>query len=360
MILPYKLGTTNDLLTARAGLLSIAQLMDSLKLSERIDQHFPLPNSNRGFQPSEIIKTFILMQHEGSFHLDDVRHLHDDEALRTVLGLKKLPKATTLGEWLRRMSKKPLILDAWVKVNKSLLQSALHRCNKVTLDIDATEIVSHKADAEWTYNKNKGFMPMVGHIAETGQIVAVDFRKGNIPPAQENFAFIKQCQQALPNGCALHALRIDAAGYQTKIIRYCDDENIKYAIRAKTSPTLRAQIDSTDDEDWQPLLDRKGQVVAGQETYRTSHCIGDYDKAFTLIVQRKQIQGQTNLDLGSNADADAETNEISLGKYIYRAIATNRNEMSDSELVHWYNQRVLTPLQTRGYLPLSLMRAVGR
>ena len=69
-ILPYKLDTTNDLLTSRAGLLSIAHLMDSLSLTERIDQHFPQPKSNRGYRPSEFIKTLILMQHEGSFHLD--------------------------------------------------------------------------------------------------------------------------------------------------------------------------------------------------------------------------------------------------------------------------------------------------
>ena len=29
-------------------------------------------------------------------------------------------------------------------------------------------------------------MSMVGHIAETDQIVAVDFREGNVPPAQDN------------------------------------------------------------------------------------------------------------------------------------------------------------------------------
>ena len=84
--------------------------------------------------------------------------------LRIVLGLKKLPKATTLGDWLRRMGNQPQIQDAWVKVNKALLQSALHRCKKVTLDIDVTEIVAHKAETQWTYNKNKGFMPMVGGI----------------------------------------------------------------------------------------------------------------------------------------------------------------------------------------------------
>ncbi|MFT7388985.1 MAG: hypothetical protein ACI8VC_002247 [Candidatus Endobugula sp.] len=55
-MLPYKLDTTNDLLTSRAGLWVIAHLMESLKLDERIDQHFPQPNSNRDFQSSEFIK----------------------------------------------------------------------------------------------------------------------------------------------------------------------------------------------------------------------------------------------------------------------------------------------------------------
>ena len=334
-ILPYKLDTTNDLLTSRAGLLTIAELMDSLNLSERIDQHFPLPKSNRGYRPSEFIKTLILMQHEGSFHLDEIRHIRDDDALRTVLDLDRLPGATTLGDWLRRAGLQPQIQDAWVNVNRTLLQSALHRCKQVTLDIDATEIIAHKADAEWTYNKNKGFMPMVGHLAETGQIVAVDFRKGNTPPAQANFEFIQQCKRSLPAGCALKALRIDAAGYQAKIIQHCDDEGIEYAIRAKTSATMRAQIEAINEGDWQPMLDRQGEVVSGQDVCRTSFCIGGYERAFTLVIQRKAIAGQVDLALDSLDSAD----ELTLGGYVYRAIATNRDSLSDSGIVHWYNQR---------------------
>ena len=51
MMLTYKLDTTNDLLTSRAGLLATGELLQTLNLSERIDQHFPLPNSNRGYLP---------------------------------------------------------------------------------------------------------------------------------------------------------------------------------------------------------------------------------------------------------------------------------------------------------------------
>jgi len=66
-ILPHKITTTNAALTSRAGLLVIAELMQSLQLATHIDQQFPQPSSNRGFKPSCIIETLILMQHEGEF-----------------------------------------------------------------------------------------------------------------------------------------------------------------------------------------------------------------------------------------------------------------------------------------------------
>ena len=56
--------------------------------------------------------------------------------------------------------------------------------------------------------------PMVGHIAQTGQVVACDFRDGNQSPNSENLEFIIQCQKALPDECIVQYLRIDAAGYR--------------------------------------------------------------------------------------------------------------------------------------------------
>lgn len=334
-ILPHKRATTNDQLTSRAGLMAIAQVMESIGLSERIDQQFPSPKSNRGFSPSTFVETLILMQHEGGFHLDDVRHIRDDKALRTVLGLKKMPQASSLGSWLRRMGKDNHSAIAWREVNKAILKAALHKRRGITLDIDATEIVANKSEAQWTYKKNKGYMPMVGHIAEVGQIVACDFRDGNTPPSKDNLAFIHQCEKSLPTGCFVQSLRIDAAGYQEKIIRHCDDNGIKYAIRAVSSPYIKAQIAAIADKDWQPMLDKQGKPVAGQDTSRMAHWICDYEKSFTLVIQRKQVKGQVALELDSE---EASDQFVSQG-YIYRAIATNQDQWADSQIVHWYNQR---------------------
>lgn len=334
-ILPHKLATTNDQLTSRAGLVAVAQMIEQLQLAEHIDQHFPLPKSNRGFKPSQYLETLILMQHGGSFHLDDVRHLHNEEGLRSVLGLEKLPKANALGDWLRRMGKKPAAFEAWAAVNRRLLQVALHKKKQVTLDIDATEVVAHKSGAQWTYKKNRGYMPMVGHIAEVGQIVGCDFRPGNASPARENLEFIQHCGQGLPGGVRVARLRIDAAGYQQKVIEHCDQHKIAYAVRAKLSRAVKEQIEVLDAGAWQPLVYRNGEHSKTEQTCRIAHWIGDYEVPFTLVIQRKPIKGQAPLDL----DQDDGQEELRDGGYVYRAIATNRGGLSDSEVIHWYNQR---------------------
>jgi len=332
-ILPYQLETTNDLLTSRAGLLTIAELMNSLGLADRIDSCFPQPGSNRGFKPSVFMETLILMQHEGGFHLDDVRYIQEDVALQTVLGLAQIPQAASLGNWLRRMGKHPNWNAALTQVNQTVLQSTLHKRKAITLDIDATEIIASKAEARWTYKSNRGYMPMVGHIGETGQIVACDFREGNTPPAKDNLKFIRQCQESLPAGCYVQKLRIDAAGYQTDIIKHCDQQHIDYAIRAKMSAYLKEVILDAPENAWHPLLNHKGDATPGHSTYRTLHFIGDYEQAFTVVVQRKEIKGQVDLDLLQSDE------EICTQGFVYRAIATNRETMTDSEIIHWYNQR---------------------
>lgn len=334
MILPHKLGTTNDLLTSQAGLLVPAQLMDSLDLASCIDHHLPAPGNHRGYAASTYIQTLLLMQHAGGFHLDDVRQLKADKALRSVLRLPAVPSAVALGNWLRRMGQLPDIQARVAEVNRYLLSVALHRCREVTLDIDASEIVAQKAETKWTYKKNRGYMPMVGHIAETDQVVAVDFREGNVAPAKDNLAFLKQCEAALPAGVRVKAFRGDAAAYQEKIIRHCDSEQVVYAIRATLSPGLKAQIAALPATVWQPMLDREGKTT-GQQTYRTSHCIGGYDKAFTLVIQRQPKQGQAALAW----DETSHSEEYETGGFVYRAIATNQDSLSDSDVAHWYNDR---------------------
>lgn len=332
-ILPYELANTNDLLTSRAGLIAIAQLMNSIGFTQLIDRYFPKPRSNRGFKASRFVNAMILMLHEGGSCLDDLRYIREDRALGRLLGIKQIPQSDSMGDWLRRVGQ--VGVAASVEVNRHLIQFALHKCKEVTLDIDATLSASKNQNAAWTYKKCTGYMPMVGHLAETEQIVATDFRKGNVSPSTNNLEFIHQCEAALPIGVGVKRLRIDAAGYQVAIIDECMERGIQFAIRAKMSSELKRFIEQQPEEQWSPLQDREGQMIEGESTCRVVHTMDKSQHAFTVIVQRRKIQGQLTLDL----EDEMTSKVIQRGAYLYRAIATNRNEMTDSELVHWYNQR---------------------
>src|SRR5262249_22531004 len=147
------------------------------------------------------------------------------EALRLLLGMNCVPESDSLGDWLRRHGETGVL--AVRQINRTLLSHSLNRLKKITLDIDATLSASKNKSAKWTYKKCTGYMPMVGHIAETGQVLASDFREGNVPPCANNLEFIHLCESALPEGVELAAVRIDAAGYQVAIIDECIERKLK-------------------------------------------------------------------------------------------------------------------------------------
>jgi len=333
--LPYKLATTNDILTSRAGLACVGELMDRISFTQHIDQSFPLPGSNRGYTPSTYVKTFMMLLHEGGCCLEDVRHLKNESALMSVFGLEQIPSADALGDWLRRLGKSKTGINALSHVNKILLGAALHDCKQVTLDIDATAIFSKKAETRYTYLKERGYMPMVGHIEQTGQIVSMAFRRGNVPPAKDNLGFIKQCVSALPTGVCVTKLRIDAAGYQAAILDYAFEHDIEFAVRAKMSQGLRELIMSRAESDWCPLVERDGKTSETESSCRLVHSMNDSQRPFTVVVQRKPKRGQHSIEF----EGENQSESIYHDGYLYRAVATNRDELNDSDIIAWYNQR---------------------
>ncbi|VAW46813.1 hypothetical protein MNBD_GAMMA02-294 [hydrothermal vent metagenome] len=220
-----QLSNYHELLTSRGGLLAIATLMQKLNLANLIDKYFVQPKSNRGFNPSVFVNSSILMQHEGGIRLDDLEHLKKDKAITKLLGLKNIPQPDSVGDWLRRMATSGV--NAISLINKELCRIALKDIKHITLDIDASEIISNKKEAKKTYKFNHGYMPMVGHIAEINHVIETDFRAGNTAPKAKNLEFIKKCEDNLPDGVKLKNLRIDCAGYQKSIIQYCDECHIK-------------------------------------------------------------------------------------------------------------------------------------
>ena len=74
-------------------------------------------------------------------------------------------------------------------------------------------------------------------------VIDVDFRDGNISPADKNLEFIKQCVLQLPVGKKFDRVWTDSAGYQAAIFNYCEEEKIKFTVSAPLDKSIQKAID---------------------------------------------------------------------------------------------------------------------
>lgn len=101
--LSFKLGITKDEITSRAGLSIYSEFLRGIGIKALVDKHMPRPGSNRGYKAWEYIESIMLMLYGGGRHIDDLREIVDDKALRRLIGLKGIPSVSTVGDWLRRV-----------------------------------------------------------------------------------------------------------------------------------------------------------------------------------------------------------------------------------------------------------------
>lgn len=317
-VLPFKLEETKDLITSHAGLALLGEFAVGLGLLEALDKSLVVPGSGIGYRASEHVLPLILTLNGGGRSLEDTRQIRDDDGLREILPLERIPSSDATGDWLRRSGTNGG-LEGLGKVNRKALTRGLKYdgVKGYTLDIDATGIEAEKQSAKMTYKGFIGYMPMVGHLAENGLVVGDEFREGNESPAARNIEFIKYCEQQLPKGKHIKAFRADSAAYQAEIINYCDGNGIEFAIGADLDQAVVSTIKSLGAGDW--CAYQNGFIA------ETVHCMNKTKKAFRLVVIRRPCQGKL-------FDQVEEVSER------YTAIATNRTD-SVEQVVKWYNQR---------------------
>jgi len=313
-VLPFKLSSTSDQLTAHAGLSLFGEFCAAMKLSEQVNRYLPAPGSAKGFKPSTYVQSLVFMLHGGGRSLEDLRMLANDKGLTTLLGMT-VPSPDATGNWLRRLGSGSGLDNLGVVCNKQRKWAMKREERKAyTLDIDASQIVAEKYEAHYTYKNEKGYMPMLGHIAENGLIIHEEFREGNAAPASRNREFIQACKANMPKGKRITRLRADSATYQAAVINDCERDGVTFAIAAKKDEAVSAAIAAISESAWEPYSD--GEIAS------TVHCMNNTE-AFTLIVFRK----------GKQLSLEGEESG-----WFYHAVATNSTD-SAATVMSWYRMR---------------------
>src|SRR3990172_8000702 len=139
VILPIKMERSPERLTSLGGLVVLEELARARGVWERVKAGLEGPRSGRGYRASAFVQALVWMLHAGGRRLEDLRELGAEQEVLQPLGLRAVPDAGTVGDWLRRQGAAGVA--AIQAVSRELVQEVLQQePEEVPLDVDATEI----------------------------------------------------------------------------------------------------------------------------------------------------------------------------------------------------------------------------
>lgn len=289
-------------LTSFAGLVVFQQLFAKLGLKQRLWRCFRHLAANTAYGPHVIMLLLVVHLLLGYRELRDSRYYRDDEMVKRLLGLKRLPEVATMSRALARADERA-VDNVRAEARELVLgRLGVLQLARVTADFDGS-VLSTGRRAEGTavgFNKHKkgqrSYYPLFCTVAQTGQVLDVHHRPGNVHDSNGARAFIGQCLSALGNAVASARLetRMDSAFFSEEIIEALDAQGMEFtaSVPFERFTALKAMIESR--RRWRTIDERLSYFECNWKPK-------SWDARFRFVFIRKRVhrqyKGPLQLDL---------------------------------------------------------------
>lgn len=261
-------GGLTDAVTPHAGSALLIDLGRRSGVIEAAERHLPAKRSMKGLGQGQFVESLVLLSALGGECLDDLARLRGDRGLAALLGYE-LPAAATARQWLDRFHDPAVLADRPVQgsfiphepaplaglhevVRRTVgaYVAAVRPGAEVTLDVDAHLVESAKATALPTYAGYTGYQPLLVSWAETGLVLADEFRDGNVPASVGLADLVDAAYGALPAGDWRVSVRSDSAAYEGRLLDHWAARGWRFAVSADMTMQLRAEIEALAPDAW--------------------------------------------------------------------------------------------------------------
>ena len=351
-----------ETLTARGGIPLVVQAFRSLGLPQSIQEHVRVKQRERGYDEATFVESLVILNAAGGECVEDFERLRGDPGLAEMIG-HAVPSPRAALEFLQAFHQEEKIAEAQQRrlpeqmadipeetpaleglgrVNRDLVRRFGERApdqRLATVDQDATIIESHQQQALTTYEGVRGYQPMLAVWAETGLVLADQFRDGNVPAHMEPREVAQRALAALPGTVGDYYYRGDAACHESGLLNGLRDEQrtggpcgrIGFAISARRSEPLHAAMRVVPESAWQPYGDphpaeiRECAEVPFVPSEKTEK--KDLQPLRYVAIRIRQKQGELFED-GSAVR--------------HFAVLSNRWELKAARLIEWHREKAGT------------------
>ena len=312
---------TDEAMSAHAGLALIARFFESAGWTRRLREVFADRDFDCDYGSFRMALSVIGLLLVGGRRLVHLRELEADPVFLRFARLGRLPTVRTLSRWLKTVTGpyreglsemlRDVAFETWSRAE----------LRRVTLDMDGTVIRTGERaqDAARGFNphhpKDPSYYPLTAHLAQTGQVLDVVNRPGNVHDsngALDRLRFlIADVRQRL--GTVPIEVRLDGAFCQKPILELLTASRVEFTMKMPMWQWLGVRQRITSRKSWVRVNDR---VSAFSLQLR----IEKWKRTDRVVVFRKRIAGKPakhfQLDLFQPDD----------GYYEYSMVVTNKVE----------------------------------
>lgn len=315
----FRIEFASQDITAFGGLELIGRYFRLIELHRRVQSVFTRYGIGGDYRAIDMILVIVVLILVGGRRLDHLNYLCEDPLVKRFCDLLRLPRERSVARWLKRFTHKSL--EALVELNSQMVCEAIEKekPGRLTLDIDGS-VITTGASVSWAFRgfnphhrKDPSYYPILAHLAQTGHILRVKNRPGNVHDSKGAVAFVRDLiedvRMRLGRSLPLE-FRMDGAFFQREMIELLERKGAGYAIKVPFFKWLGLLPLIRERQRWQTLRE-------GMGCFESSLDIAAWGKTLRVVVYRKPVHHETKknyqLDLFDPDD----------GYFEYSAVSTN-------------------------------------
>jgi len=256
----------------------------------------------------------------GGRRLSHRAFLRGDPVLQRFCELRDLPDESTVRTWLRGFQRHSV--EALRQLNADVVGRVIGlylRAQTLTIDVDGT-LVSTGQQVAWAFRgynphhrKVPSYFPICAYLADSGHILRVQNRPGNVNDGKASVTFLRQLfqqiRQTLGDRYQLR-FRMDGDFFKREVLDVIDANRAGYALKVPFWRCLDLQARIRSRRRWH-------RVAEDVDGFFTQVSVQGWDREFHVAIYRKRVFHKTHknyqLDLFDPAN----------GTWEYSAVASN-------------------------------------
>ncbi len=306
-------------ITAYGGLELIRRYFRMIDLHRRVQAVFSRYEMGGDYRAIDMILVIVGLILVGGRRLEHLGYLCEDPLVKRFCGLLRLPRERSVARWLKRFTHKSL--QALVEINSEIVCEAIEqeRLGRLTVDVDGS-VITTGATVAWAFRgfnphhrKDPSYYPILAHLAQTGHILRVKNRPGNVHDSKGATAFlrdlIEDLRVRLGRSMPLE-FRMDGAFFQREILELLERRKASYAIKVPFFKWLGLLPLIRERQRWHAL-------PGGMAFFEVALAVEAWDKTLRVVIYRKPVHHKSKknyqLDLFDPDD----------GYFEYSAVTSN-------------------------------------